>query len=419
MTCVAWVIAAAALRYTLLSWRRKLGLARPTRASYDCAHEKTAQAIYRLATHLRGGFVKLGQVLAARSDFFPESFLQPIRRLHDSVPSRPLSALRPYLEKEIGAPLGEVFSRIEPEAMAAASLAQVHRATLLDGTEVVVKVQYPEARRVFPVDLSSLRFATRVVRRFNRTLDLRSLADELSRFVTMELDFSREAASTERVRAALEASSLDVVVPKVMSEHSSCRALVLEFISGTPLSRLDVKTLDDAARKRVAEQVAGVYVWMIFEAGFFHGDPHPGNILVRDQNIGLLDFGLARELPEGFADGVAKMIGCATLNDGPGTLRAAEAVGFRVGGAAPEAFVQIIKMLLGDYTGARNLGAILGDATLDGIPPHFALIVRVFILLNGLSQRLVPGERLVAQHIAKALLPRLAGAYQAQASAST
>src|SRR5688500_2511394 len=165
------LIAIVAWRYWWLQKRNA------PQAKWDRAHAKTGRAIYKLATELGGAFVKLGQILGARADVLPPLFVEPLRGLHDRVPARPFSKLQKHLERELGKPIEEVFEHIEPTALAAASLAQVHRAKLATGEDVVVKIQYPEARKLFPIDMASLRRAVRVARWLNGGVDLRPLAD--------------------------------------------------------------------------------------------------------------------------------------------------------------------------------------------------------------------------------------------------
>ncbi len=409
MLCSVWTILRGVVRYNWLLWRARHPRLAPSRARWDRAHRVTGRSIYRLATGLGGGFIKVGQVLGARADFFPASFLGPLKGLHDQVPPRPLARLRPHIESELGRSIDEVFAHIEPEPLAAASLAQVHRATLHGGAEVAVKIQYPEARRLFPSDLRSLRFATRVVHGINRGMNLQPLAKELAEFVTLELDFARERSSTERVRAAIGQSPVrDLRIPNIYGEFSTGRLLVLEFLEGTPLSRLDVTTVPASEREELARRIADLYTWMIFELGFFHGDPHPGNILVGPgSRLGLLDFGLARELPPGFASGVARMVIAGMSGDARGTLQAAEAIGFRIGGKNPEDFLHLVLMLLGDYRNSKSLIDVVTSAPVEDVPPEFALIVRTFVLLNGISERLAPGQRLITNSVVRALMPRV------------
>ena len=404
---VSATITLTVIRYLWLMLRAKLPWARPGQATWDKAHARTGRAIYRLATRLGGAFVKLGQVLGARADVFPETFVSPLLGLHDRVPARPLSKLRRHLERELGKPIGEVFDRIDPEALAAASLAQVHRARLRSGEDVAVKIQYPEARKLFPGDVASLRRTVRVVRWLNKKLDLRALADELAQYICLELEFTREAVSTERVRAAF-GDDERVRIPKVFTQLTTDRLLVLEFIEGNPIA--DVARLRELGGdpRATATRVAELYCTMIFEHGFFHGDPHPGNLLVcADGAIGLLDFGLAKELPDGFGRGVATMLVKTMTGDSAGVLVAARSIGFEIEAGDPDKFQQLLRMLLGDYGGAGRALDLLAASSVKTVPPHFTLIVRAMVLLNGLSHMLVPGERIIAMAMTRALAPHM------------
>lgn len=245
---------AAVLRYLSLRVRRWIPGLRPTERSWEKAHGKTGRAIYRLATRMGGGFVKLGQVVGARADVMPPALIGPLRGLHDQVPPRPFHTLRAHVEHELKRPIGEVFAEVNEEPIAAASLAQVHAARLRTGERVVIKIQYPEARRLFPVDLGSMRRAVRAVRWLAR-IDLRPLADELRNQVCLELEFDREADSTERIREAF-AGDPTIRIPQVHRALSSDRLLVLEFLEGTPLTDLDALRARGVDLRRVAESVA-------------------------------------------------------------------------------------------------------------------------------------------------------------------
>ena len=396
-------IAVGVLRYVWLMFRARLPWGKPSDEAWNRAHGRTGQAIYNLATTLRGGMIKFGQVAGSRADFFPASFIEPLSGLHDQVPGRPLGELREYLEHELGQPLDEAFAQIEEMPIAAASLAQVHKARLLDGTEVVIKIQYPEARKVFPIDLASMRRTCRVVHWLNKRIDLLSIADELAEFIEMELDFTREAESTERTRIAFTGDER-IRIPHVHKSLSSERILVLDFLPGRRIGDTEALAAMGLSLKDTAQRVADLYCTMIFEHGFFHGDPHPGNMLIEaDGTVGLIDFGLAKELPEGFSIGVATMIVKSMSGDGAGSIEAARSIGFEVSGQSPEDFKQLILMLMGDYRSSNVFGA-LKESPIARVPSHFTIIGRVFLLLNGLSHRLVPGERVIASAITKSLM---------------
>src|SRR5262245_37163657 len=234
---IAWTVGAVLRRYEWLRLRERLGY-QPAPADWERAHDRTAAALHDLGIELAGLFVKVCQVAGARADVLPAPFIRRLGRFHDRVPPRPWDALRPHVERELGRPLAEVFAHVDPEPLAAASLAQVHRATLRDGTAVVVKIQYPEIARLARVDLLSLRRALGVVARVEPNFDLRTMAEEVAEFVGLELDFAREADSTERIQASFRGDLL-VRVPRVYREYSTPKLLVLEYLDGIKITELD------------------------------------------------------------------------------------------------------------------------------------------------------------------------------------
>lgn len=406
--CVGLTVATVLPRYWLLLLRERWSLFVPSEETWRRLHEKTAARMHFLGTHLAGFFIKACQVVGARADVFPAPFIETLSRFHDRVPPRPFARLKPFLERELGSALTDHFEHVDPEPLAAASLAQVHRARLHDGTSVVIKIQYPETRALAPVDLASIRRVAWVVGRLQRRFDIQSLVEEIAKFVALELDFSREARSTERARREL-GDHRDVRVPEVYTELCSDRVLVLEFLDGVQITNL--AALEDRGHRRseVAARVARIYSSMLFEHGFFHGDPHPGNLLVlEDGRIGLLDFGLAKELPAGFADGVARLLGASFTGDAQQAIAAAEALGFEVDAKHPESLLSLLGAMLGERNEGENALDLIQRSAVRKIPEHFGLVVRTLILLNGLSHTLAPGERLVQLEMGRALLQRAA-----------
>lgn len=400
---ISLAVASILPRYWLLLARAALGQA-VAQADWDRVHEHAAQTIRRLAIALEGGLIKAAQIAGARADVMPRPFVDTLSQFHDDVPARPLAELQPWIEAQLGTSLQSLFAHVEPQALGAASIAQVHRARLHDGSDVVIKVQYPEARWVIPTDLRMVRRVAGLVQHLQSTIDLRSLSGEITRFIELELDFRREAESTRR-SADMLSERRDVRVPRIYEQFSRERVIVMEYLDGIQVTRTDDLRAAGHSLTKIAHRVGDIYGAMLFEYGFFHGDPHPGNLLVlADGKIGLLDFGLCKELPADFANRVARMMVSALIGDGEEALAAAGELGFETKHLRPEHLRSLLLSVLGDSDGRTELVRTLGEARVPTIPSDFALVLRTMLLLNGLSFRLAPGRRLIQgeimQHLA-------------------
>ena len=403
---VVWVLP----RYLLLIRRDGSPGRAPSDEAWHRAHVAAARQIRSLALALEGAFTKAAQIGGARADVLPQPFIDELSLFHDAVPPRPFELLRPIVERDLGRKIESVFSTIEHRALAAASLAQVHRATLHDGSQVVVKIQYPEIRRVIPLDLGMLRRVVRLIQRLQSRIDLYSIIREVTRFIERELDFEQEVHATERLAGILE-SCPDVRVPKVHREYCGPNVIVLEYLEGIQVTR--TREIREAGHKLpdVARRIGGLYGAMIFEHGFFHGDPHPGNLLVLPHGrIGLLDFGLCKELPEGFARDVAQMMVSALVGDTKSAFAAADALGFDTAAIRPDHLRSLLLSVIGDSDTDESVFDILGASRIPRIPEDFALVVRTLILLNGLSHRLVPRRRLIQAELLQHLAAGVAAA---------
>ena len=246
-------------------------------------------------------FVKFGQLLSTRPDVMPPDIIVELRRLQDDVTPIAFSEVRRVVEEEIGLTIEQAFLSFDETPLAAASIGQVHRATLPTGDEVVVKVQRPEAPRQVESDLQLMRSAAKVVRERVHALDFvdaEALVDEFARAIRQELDYNHEARNAETFRRNF-GDSTDVVVPKVIWRYSSARVLTLEYLAGEQFADLDLEARSLEERRELAYRMTDTWMTMIFRHGFFHGDPHPANILLLDDGrIGLVDFGLAGRLTD-------------------------------------------------------------------------------------------------------------------------
>ncbi len=403
-TLIGWTALCVWLRYKLPIWRDQLLGRNPALRDASAIHQRNADQIFNLAVNLRGMLVKMCQIIGTRSDVFPPQYVQTLAKCQDRLPPRPFDVIRQVVEREMGKPLREVFAEFAELPVAAASLAQVHRARLLDGQEVAVKVQYPDIEHIIRTDLTASRQVAAIYGRFDRNpMDFLPLLDELQRHLSMELDFRREVDSAERVRAAF-ADDPSMVIPRVHHELSSQRVIVMEFVTGT---KVNDKAALEAAGIHVPSLMTGLmrlFNRMILANGFFHADPHPGNILVNPDENGrarftLLDFGLAKALPEGFGMGIFElMFSMMTFNESA-MLRAFRELGFetRTGGEQTLLFIaqrMISRSDTGSFQGefTEEMTDEMFDAIRENpvvkVPIDFVLVARAFSLLSGIAHTL-------------------------------
>ncbi|MDQ3066037.1 MAG: AarF/UbiB family protein [Actinomycetota bacterium] len=269
--------------------------------SASAAGSERGRHLREMLDELGPTFVKFGQLLSTRPDVVPPDIVAELRSLQDDVRPFPFAQIREVVEEELGLTLEQAFLRFAETPIAAASIGQVHRATLPNGDEVVVKVQRPNAPRQVESDLALLYQAARLIKERVRALDFidaHELVDEFARFIRQELDYKLEARHADTFRRNFAESEL-VVVPKVYWDYSGARMLTLEFLDGVQLGDLDLETTSFEERRELAYRVTETWMEMIFRHGFFHGDPHPANVLVLDgARIGLVDFGLVGKLTE-------------------------------------------------------------------------------------------------------------------------
>ncbi|MGP1679749.1 MAG: AarF/UbiB family protein [Burkholderiales bacterium] len=244
-------------------------------------------------------FVKLGQILSTRPDLMPEAYVEALSRLQENAPEIPGEAIRATIERELGKPVEELFATFEQRPVAAASLSQVHRATLRDATIVAVKVQRPDLERLVCRDLDAveagLDWLERLFpQRLHRT-NLRAFFAEFQRYTLQELDFSQEGRVIDRFRANFQ-GRVDVKFPGVYWSHTGQRVLTMGWVEGLRLHEA-AKSLDAKARQRLVTLLVDVMLQMYVSDGLFHADLHPGNIFFHhDGTFTLLDFGMYGEL---------------------------------------------------------------------------------------------------------------------------
>ncbi len=294
-------------------------------------------------------FVKFGQLLSLRIDLLPDDVTTELKKLQDAVPPFPVKDVKAVITEELGSPVEELYGTFIEGPLAAASIGQVHRATLKDGSEVIVKVQRPGIEETIREDLSIMAGLARLLERYvheSRRFDPVGLVEEFERVITRELDFTLEGRSGERFKRNFEGDER-VHVPEVYMELTGKKVLTTAFSSGRKIS--EFTAAETAYRQELARRVNAIFLKQIHEDGFFHADPHPGNIFVmEDGSICFHDFGIVGELDGKTMEDLADLFFAFIERDMDGIADAYTSMGMIDVEIDREAF----KRDIGDFIGA-------------------------------------------------------------------
>jgi ubiquinone biosynthesis protein len=282
----------------LLPWTSRDGAA----AAEAVSPSERGRHLREMLDELGPTFVKFGQLLSTRPDVVPPDIVIELQKLQDEVRPVPFEDVERVVREELGLSVEQAFLEFDERPTAAASIGQVHHATLPNGERVAVKVQRPSAPRQIEADLALLYQAARLAKERVRALDFidaEQLVDEFARSIRAELDYRAEARNAEGFRRNFAGVS-EVKIPRVFWSYTRQRLLVLELLDGTQLADLDFVSMTEEERRAIAYRVAETWMTMIFRHGFFHGDPHPANVFLMDggETVGLVDFGQVGKLTE-------------------------------------------------------------------------------------------------------------------------
>lgn len=293
------VVTAGTKVLALWRWHRLRALARgEDPVDNPVIQRALARATRDACIELRGGILKVGQLASCRPDMLPPAWIEELSELQDRVPAVAVEAIIASIEEELGAPVVDRFSFFDPEALAAASLAQVHAARL-DERDVVVKVQVPGISEVIDADIAALKVLARLAKDVIPGVDLAPIVGELAIALTAELDYRQEAQNLADFAAASRATGDRILVPAAIESHSTGKILVMERIAGERLTdALDrLSATDPDVRDKVCATIVSSVARQIFVHGVVHADPHPGNFLVTpDGDVAVLDFGCVLRL---------------------------------------------------------------------------------------------------------------------------
>lgn len=381
-------------------------LLRPKRTD-EVMHLEPAVRVRLALQELGPTFVKLGQVLATRADIFPPNWIAEFSKLQDSVPPEPFEALLPELEKALGRSPFEVFRDLNTEAIAGASIAQVHLARLQDGTPVVLKIRRPNVRSRIDADLRLLAHLARLLESEmpeSRRIQPGKIVAQFAKSLRSELDLALEGRNTDRF-ARNFADDPDIIFAKVHWEFTSEQMLVMEFIDGIPGNDLDSAVLSGLNLKKLGARGADAVLKMVLIDGFFHADPHPGNVFYLPGNrLAIIDCGMVGRISVERRNQIADLLAALVSKD----IEALRDILIAWAGDAPIDDAKLaadVDELIFNYESAPlkhvRFGVLLNDLTTVmrenhlTVPPDLTMLFKALITLEGLGRQLDPDFQIV------------------------
>ena len=357
---------------------------------------------------LGSAFIKLGQLLSARPDLLPAAWVEQLSQLQDRVPSFPFAQAEELLETELGLRCREIVE-IEPVPLGSASLAQVHRAKLRSGRDVVLKLQRPGLERLFRLDLQVMQQVAAVLQRhpsWGRGRDWVAMARECRRVLLRELDFRLEAEHAARFRQQFLDDEA-VRIPAVVWELSSERVLCLDYLPGIKITDRDSLVAHGIDPSAVAEKGAASYLKQLVRFGFFHADPHPGNLAVADDGALIYyDFGMMGQVSPRLRNRIGAMVRAAAARDAAGLVQELQAAGVIAADIDPGPVRRLVRVMLDEALTppfSENVIERLSGDLYDlvygqpfRLPPELIFVMRALSTFEGVGRSLDPGFSLMA-----------------------
>ena len=403
-------VASVLARHGMGALNQRLGLTRFVPFHRHILDQSDRLAGISWAEHVRLGLeelgttgIKLGQILSTRPDLLPPDLIAELEKLRDRVPAVPTDVIIQTVESELGCPLAEVFGEFEEVPLAGASIGQVHGATLLDGTRVVVKVRKPGLEETVNTDLAIVAdLAARAARAelLGRNYDIVAVADDFAWTLRAEMDYVHEGRNADRLRRAL-ADDPRVVIPAVLWSHTTRAVLIMERIDGIRISDVEAIAAAGHSRRALARTSAEILLRQVFQDGFYHADPHPGNFLVTpDGRLALLDFGMVGELEESIHHRLLQVLVSVVSQDAEAVTNAIELLGVIRTPVVRESVRRDVRHVLGRYYGLSasqfDLREYINDTLMIvrrhglQLPTELALVLKTVAMSEGLWRSLDP-----------------------------
>ncbi len=366
---------------------------------------RRAQAIWIRQTFLNLGptFIKLGQLFSTRADLFPAEYVEELSKLQDEVPAFSYEQAREIIERDLNRPLGDLYKTFDPIPLAAASLGQVHRAQLHSGEEVVVKVQRPGLKRLFEIDLAILKGIANYFQNhpeWGKGRDWLGIYDECCRILWLEIDFLYEGRNADTFRRNFREEDW-VAVPRVYWRYASPQVLTLEYMPGIKISHYEALEAAGLDRSRLAQLGAQAYLKQLLTDGFFHADPHPGNIAVNlDGSLIFYDFGMMGEIKPMIRNGLMQTFVGIAARDAEQVMRSLVKLGALVEmddmGPVRRSIQYILDNMMDQPFEEQSITAISDDLYAVAydqpfrFPATFTFVMRAFSTLEGVGKGLDP-----------------------------
>ncbi len=372
----------------------------------DNSHQHLKNAFIELDT----AFIKIGQFLSSRTDLLPKQHIEALSELQDSLPPLPFEEIKEIVEIELRKSTDKVFKSIDPAPIASASIGQVHKAELLNGLSVIIKVQRPNLSNLFYRDLSILRCIATYMERYTEVgkgREWTQIVDEIGKTLFEEIDFIQEGKNADHIRKNLRHEVM-VCIPKVYWQYTTKKFIVIEFVPGTKITDIESIKQKGLIPKDIAVHLVNIYFKQFFEDGFYHADPHPGNIVVKDDGtIVFYDFGMVGRINKTVREELANILLSVVKNDTETLLDSLKNLKLIKSNSDIKPIKKIIEQAVYDYYDGGRFESLnlegLEDEIKDIIdekpfvlPSKFTYTLRMTSTLEGVCRTLDPEFSLIS-----------------------